>query len=156
MSWVIWSSTLARGGFVALPRSSVNSQRRLPAGASFREMFPQKADIAGVVLNQQNPHGTVICHSSTVMRQSAPSRGQAAAGANAWAGLPTRPADGSGSRSPSRLTLDVFPILRQHHDAEPEVLDRFHHCDKLLQIHRLGNVAVGVKAVRLQHVLFIL
>ena len=50
----------------------------------------------------------------------------------------------------------ALSILRQHHDPEPEVLDRFHYRDELVQIHRLGDVTIGVEVVALQHVLFVL
>ena len=38
-------------------------------------------------------------------------------------------------------------------DGEPEDVDRLHHHDELLQVDRLGDVAVGVQVIGAQHVL---
>lgn len=52
----------------------------------------------------------------------------------------------------------MIPILGSSvaHDPEAEVLDRFHDRHELVQIHRLGNVPIGVEVVALQHVVFVL
>src|SRR5688572_30272258 len=49
-----------------------------------------------------------------------------------------------------------FSIHWKHDDAEPEIFDRLHYPDELIQIDRLRDIAVGVQVITLQHVLFIL
>jgi hypothetical protein len=37
-------------------------------------------------------------------------------------------------------------------DRQPEVLNRFNHMDKLIQIDGFGDVAVGVQIVRFENI----
>ena len=47
-------------------------------------------------------------------------------------------------------------VLRQHHNSQPKIFDRFDDGHELLQINRLGHITIGVKVIALEHVLFIL
>src|SRR5947207_1377965 len=55
-----------------------------------------------------------------------------------------------------RRTLCIYSMAigRQRHDGEPEDIDRAHHHDELLEVDRLGHIAVGVQVVGAQHVFF--
>src|SRR5690606_3518943 len=44
-------------------------------------------------------------------------------------------------------------VRRQLDDREPEILDRLDHVDELVQVHRLGHIAVRVEVVRAHDVL---
>src|SRR5712672_1651289 len=44
----------------------------------------------------------------------------------------------------------------QRDDGKPEIVDGLHHLDELLQVHRLGHVAVRVQRIGLEHVLLCL
>jgi hypothetical protein len=45
---------------------------------------------------------------------------------------------------------------RQDDDPEPKIFDGSHHPNELIQIHRLRDIAVGVKVVTLQDILLVL
>src|SRR6266850_8461186 len=47
----------------------------------------------------------------------------------------------------------LVTVWRESDHGQPEHVDRAHHHDELLEIHRLGDVAVGVQVVGLEHVL---
>src|SRR5688572_5865253 len=61
-------------------------------------------------------------------------------------------ASSSSASSTARTTgLDLVSVGKGDY-CQPERVDRFHHHDELLEVHRLGDVAVGVQVVGAQHV----
>src|SRR5207245_8216565 len=63
-----------------------------------------------------------------------------------------RASPGLSSTSRTRTAgFSMVPLLRrQFHQRQPEVLDRFDELQELVEVHRLGEVAVDVQVVRLE------
>src|SRR3954454_13601306 len=51
------------------------------------------------------------------------------------------------------LVGSLLAVRWKRNDGQPERVDRLHHHDELLQVDRLGHVAVGVQVVGAQHIL---
>ena len=45
-------------------------------------------------------------------------------------------------------------LLRKLYDREPELLDRFHHVNELVQVYRFGYVTICMQVVTFDNVLF--
>ncbi len=83
-------------------------------------------------------------------------------GGHIWAASPG-PDQGSHvslhvARRAAPITLGLPGVISsgwQLNDAEPEMLDRLHHFDELIQIDRLGDIAVHVEVVGGENVLLI-
>src|SRR4051794_39206581 len=84
------------------------------------------------------------------------SRRNRAAWASARASRTSRTSSGSSSIRRTVLGGSFISLLRapgQLDDGEPEVLDRADHGDELIELDRLGDIAVGVQVVGAEDVL---
>src|SRR5688572_10053507 len=117
------------------------------SGSPFSALHTSKPDTSGMSMSSRirSGRGLPPAISMAVPASLAPRNSYSSASA-----LPISKSSSSVS-STARMT-GLAPIGQRHH-GQPERVDRLHHHDELLEVHRRGDEAVGMQVVAAQHVL---